>query len=286
MTEILNGLNVITGWIKDWAVLLAAIGALSMALLQTAKNLFPLRTRFQERKFRQWLNANARKSTVGEGPDAGDEKTNPNQPDVQNSNAEYTKAQPTLIESHGNDIGQIDPEQDLINLVASGNAKAFYDLPIEQLCDQIKSVASVILDYPELHRDLLWCLASQAEPSDVELVLSPPPPELFSKRADQSSEEEKLAVRKYSAAKTRLAVQVRCSVDAIQTSIGFSWKRWLQWASVILSAILGGVAPLLGVVPKHDFFKSVGYIIFVGLISGFLAPFSRDLVAAAEKWRS
>jgi hypothetical protein len=249
--EILNGLSAITGWVQTWAVPLAAIGTVSMAFLQTAKNVFPLRNWFQRFYFHRWLRASAKKASKCKGLCAGAEKA----------------------------------EKDLIALATSGDANAFYDLPIEQLCGQIKEAVPVILDYPQLHVDLLRCLSSEANCSDMYLIFEPPAPAIFLKRGDQTTEDEKRAIREYAAAKTRLGTQVRCSVDAIQTSIGFRWKYCLQVASVILSSLLGIVALHMGAGPDHAY-PTISSTIMIGVLSGFLAPVARDLVAAIEKWRN
>jgi hypothetical protein len=249
--EILKGVGAIADWVKAWAVPLAAIGTVSMALLQTAKNVFPLRSWFQRGRLRRWLLATVKDSSRSTGADVCASKA----------------------------------ETDLISLATSGDENAFYNLPIEDLCSQVRNAVPVILDYPTLHVDLFYCLASEASAADIRRLLEPPPPETFLKRGDQSSDDEKHAIREYAAAKTRLAAQVRCSIDAIQTSIGFRWKYFLQLASLVLSAIIGVIALRLGAGPDHAY-PTVGATIMIGLLSGFLAPVARDLVAAIEKWRS
>jgi hypothetical protein len=255
--EILTGLGTITVWIKTWAVPLAAIGTVSMALLQTAKNLFPLRSGFQRRRFRKWL--------------------------------ETASATPPGWTTH-EDLKSLKfdsktAETDLIALASAGDSESFYELPIEQMCTQIRGVSTVVLDYPAEHAALLHCLVSQANSADIEHVLVPPTVEVLSKRPDQQSDHEKKKVREYAAAKTRLAAQTRCTIDAIQTSIGSRWKRSLQLASFFLSAILGWVSLLLGV-NKPETIPSFPSVLLIGLLSGFLAPVARDLVAAVESWRS
>jgi hypothetical protein len=153
------------------------------------------------------------------------------------------------------------------------------------LCAQIRNAVPVILDYPDLHDDLFCCLASEASPADIRRLLEPPPPETFLKRGDQATEGDRRAIREYAAAKTRLAAQVHCSIDAIETSIAFRWKYSLQLASLFLSAFIGVIALRLGAGPDHAY-PTVGATIMIGLLSGFLAPVARDLVAAIENWRS
>jgi hypothetical protein len=241
--EIITGLNEITGWVKTWAIPLAAIGAVSMALLQIAKNVLPLRRSFQRRHLCKWLG-------------------NRNQ-----ANANAARA-----------------IEDLIILAAAGDDQSFYDSPIEQLCGQIKGAVPVILDYPKLHRDLLYCLASEADEKDIQRLLDPPAVEIFLKGAHQSTAEEKQAIAEFAAAKNRVGAQVRCSVDAIQSSISFRWKYWLQLASIATSAIIGIVALYSGTSPEHAP-PTIEAAVIIGILSGTLAPVARDLIAAVEKWR-
>ncbi len=251
------GLDAITRWVRTWGIPLAAIGTISMALLQTAKNTLPLRRWFQKYRLLRWLtNSASQRCPCNERPDP------------------------------------LKAENDLISLVTSGDRNAFYNLPIEDLCAQMKGVITVILDYPSLHQDLLYCFASGAKPEDIRKMLQPPSVETFLRHGEHSSHEEKHAIREYAAAKTRLSVQVACSIDAIRMSIGFRWKLWMQIISLVLSAVLGVVALYLGIIndpnnPQAPGFPTkLGTTLIIGLLSGFLAPVARDLVAAVEKWRN
>jgi hypothetical protein len=239
--QITKGLTTITNWVKVWAVPLAAIGTVSMALLQIAKNILPLRSAFQRKALREWLRTR--------GEDAAG-----------------------------------DAEKDLIELTTAGDAEAFYNSSIEDLCGQMKGAVPVILDYPDKHEKLLRCLASEASDKDTVLLLNPPAMDLFFKPAAHSTREEKEEVRLYAAAKLRVGVQVRCAIDAIQSHVGFRWKRRLQILSLLLSAALGLIA--LFVSADAGVYPSIGATLVVGLLAGFLAPVARDLVAAVEKWRS
>jgi hypothetical protein len=235
-----QGLSSITAWIRLWGVPLAGIGTISMALLQTAKNIFPLRQRFQELRIRAWLTARDSKSS---------------------KNA----------------------EKDLIALVMAGDRTAFYNSDIDQLCTQIKNSLTAALDYPTLHEALISCLASSASKTDIQRLFNPPHADVFLKPAHQSSPDEKEAIRQYATAKTRVGTEMRCAIDAIQSSIAFRWKRTLQIASLFLSAIIGVIALHISASPGLR--PTVGASIVIGLLAGFLAPVARDLVAAIENWR-
>jgi hypothetical protein len=239
-TDINQGLNAITAWIKLWGVPLAGIGTISMALLQTAKNVFPLRQRFQEQRIRAWLTARDAESAAN-------------------------------------------AEKDLIALVMAGDRTAFYNSDIDQLCTQIKSSLTAALDYPTLHEALIACLASSASKTDLEKLFDPPHADVFLKGAQQSTTEEKEAIRQYATAKTRVGAEMRCAIDAIESAIAFRWKRTLQIASLFLSAIVGVIA--LHISGSPGLRPTFGASIVIGLLAGFLAPVARDLVAAIENWR-
>jgi hypothetical protein len=240
-TELTDGLTTITAWVKTWGIPLAAIGTISMALLQTAKTVFPMRRRFQETRIRKWLDSRNCKSASG-------------------------------------------AETDLINLVAAGDKDAFYNSDIDAVCSEIKNSLTAVLDYPNLHRDLVDCLASTATEDDLDSLLKPPDADLFLKPAHQSTPEERNEIRRYAIAKTRVGAEMRCAVDAIQTSIAFQWKKRLQILSIVVSGVVGMIALNVGATPGIP--PSLGASIVIGILSGFLAPVARDLVAAVESWRS
>jgi hypothetical protein len=238
--QLVTGLNNITTWVKTWGIPLAAIGTISMALLETAKNVLPLRRRFQETRFCVFLKEKNCKT--------------------------FENA-----------------EQDLVDLVAAGDRFAFYNSEIEQMCNQIKNGLTAVLDYPTAHEELISCLAAKASEDDIYLLFHPPHPDTFLKAAQHSTPEEKEQIRKFAAAKTRVGVEMRCAVDAVQSSIGFRWKQRMRLIALVLSAILGVVALNIGANPGLR--PSLGATIVIGLLAGFLAPVAKDLVAAVESWR-
>jgi len=122
-----------------FATAMAAVGVLTMAILQTVKDVSPVRNIFQRRFLRGWLEAKARDSV------------------------ELAAGAPNPRQA----------ETDLIRLATAGDRQAFYDLPIEQMCGQINAATQVLFDYPEEHGDLLRCLAALAKPEDLKILLTP-----------------------------------------------------------------------------------------------------------------
>src|SRR5690242_6787041 len=277
--SVTEGLQLLTHWILVIVLPLAGIGALSMALLQTAKNLLPLRLWFQRHHVERWLAQRATQA-LAFARAAAPESASPNTP----------TATPTLAPAS---VAQA--KTDLVHLATAGDADALYSLPIEQLCGQVNAATQVILDYPSLHWNLLRCLASEAQPADLALINPPDPAAhaarkmLLRKPAVTLTDAEHNQVDDYVAARNRVSHQIQRAVDALQISVSFRWKFWMQLSSILLSAALGVATLLIG----NAYFdmhltpaRECALIILTAILSGFLAPVARDLVAALEQIRT
>jgi hypothetical protein len=230
-------------------IALTAIGAVTMAVLQTLKDMFPLRRIFQKIWLKGWLQKRALDAPdvpVGKKPD----------PEV--------------------------AENDLIRLATSKDVKAFYDLPIEQLCGQANAALQVALDYPGDHTDLIWCFGSLAEDKDLNALLHPPT--TLRKNRSQMTEGETQAVDAYAAARNRVAHYVQRSIDSVQIAAGFRWKFYLQLCSIILCFVFSLVGLFESAATK-DMPLKFPAAIAIGILAGFLAPVARDLVAALQQFR-
>jgi hypothetical protein len=305
-SDVTEGLKQITSAVMQLAIPLAAIGATSMAFIQATKNVTSVWSAFQRVKLRQWLGASLRGDHSYEWI-PGWAKTLPSRLRGGDHLRQKNKQRKDELEC----IRSI--EQDLILLATSGDANSFYALAIEDSCDQIRKVLSVVLDYPESHLALLLCLAGREGYPDVDkLVPKHLRTEEGGSHGSESNEDQEVpkaehvvgrhparnrkvpaenaALREMTEAKSRLVIKLRCSVDAIQTSIGFRWKFYMQAASMALSAVLGAAAVEIGAIAGHkpamDKLSFALVAVLTGVLAGFLAPVARDLVAAIEKLRS
>ena len=248
-TDIQQGLKAIATDIVPFLTAASAVGVLSMAFIQTLKDMFPLRTWFQRAAVAKWLAANA----------------TPSQRDPQVA------------------------EQDLVRLSTDGDAEAFYQLPIEQLCGQINAALQVVLDYPALHTDLLYSLAFGANPDDLSLLVeaSRPVRENITPAAELTDAQRTL-MSQVADARNRVGRQAQRSVDELQISVGSRWQYWLKFASIVLSVGLATLALFLvrqgttaALLPGQIFLGGI----LAGVLGGFLAPVSRDLIAALQQLR-
>src|SRR5258708_7279403 len=121
---------------------LSVIGGVTMALLQTIKDLLPVRQWFQKAALQKWM-------------EEGKDEAQARKPD-----------RPVSLEN---------AEADLLTLAVDGDASAFYDLQIEQFCGQFTAATKVVIEFPGSHFALLAITASKSSLADIDLLLPPPP---------------------------------------------------------------------------------------------------------------
>jgi hypothetical protein len=258
---------------------IAAVGVLSMAVIQTAKDMFPLRNWFQQFALDAWLRDKAHQSKT--------QWTSWLEKSGQTWFAdELTRKTDFVRDAHDVEFAKApDParaESDLIKLATDGDSKALYDLPIEQLCGQLNAAAQVVLDQPRDHLDLMRCVASVADPSDIARVMFPPREAKGPRPTDPGEAQSRYD--SFIDARTRVTHQIQRAIDALQVSVGFRWKFYLQLASIVLSGVIAGLAVwIFGKIPGLG--QRLLATLVVGVLGGFLAPVARDVVAALQQLR-
>ena len=238
--------------LPDSGALLAAIvivGLLTQAVIQTFKDLFPLRFKLQ----RKWLEAWLAGRKFGD-LDLDEDSAVPKDPESK-------------------------VEQDMLELATSGDAEAFYSLPIEQLCGQLNAALRAALENPVEHRILIAKFAEGAKRRDLRRFFKPPK----SLRVNpETSPEERVAIESFADARNRVAHHVERTIDGLQISVGSKWKRWLQISSYGLSIALA----LFGVgmywhAPSPLY--ALRDALVVGFLAGYLAPIVRDILARVQQ---
>jgi hypothetical protein len=164
-------------------------------------------------------------------------------------------------------------EAELVRLATGGDRDAFYDLEPAQLCGQVNSAAQQVIAFPKRHSNLLRFLAPEADPNDVELLTSATnttpgnamtdPQELFD-------------------ARNRVTHQLQRSVDALQISMSFRWKFFIQ---IIINFVCFILAFGVVLAVKTSSWFSVAEAIAVGLLAGFVSPLLSDLASFINQLR-
>ncbi|MBW7933251.1 MAG: hypothetical protein H3C62_06460 [Gemmatimonadaceae bacterium] len=232
---------------------LSVIGVATMAIIQTAKDVTPLRRRFQESALRRWLQ---------EGADE--------------ANATLGDAFPALqIQRVDAEVAQVQ----LVRLSVDGDEQALFSLSIEQMCGQMNSAVQVALDYPGRFPHLLLVAASNADPSDVRQLAFAERPAF----AEASSAENAGRVI-IADARNRVVHQLQRAIDGFQIRTSYEWKWRLQMSSFGVSVVLAWIA--MWSWDGASGLTKLLVIVCTALAAGFLAPVARDLTAALQKMRA
>jgi hypothetical protein len=251
MTEILknisDGIAGLSGTALTFAGALAIAGTLAMAILQVIKELTPVRRGYQRRWLDRWFETRAEKFTV-EAVNAG-----PNVILRDRLPVDAAKAQLTLVE-----------------LATGGEINAFYDLTIEQVVAQMNAAAQIALEYPHTYFPLLVVLSQGAEVEDVARVVT---------RAEMGIREPDPAALD---ARNRVGHRIQRNLDGIQIALGSRWRLWMQLTSICLTVAFVEVAIIANV--KYDLLTLLVGVV-LGIVGGYLAPVTRDVVAALQSLR-
>lgn len=250
-----NSLNAFRDSATSCVVALSAVGVTAMALIQTLKDQTPVRALYQRQRVRRW---------IAEGL-----------ADFQNGQA--TLPDEVRISMEGLDAATA--ESDLLRLATDGDVKAFYALEIEKLCGQLNAAAQAIVQFPNQHLSALAVLASEASPDDLATFKAGMVGSLGTPPTPQQAA--------YVAARAQVTQQIQRAIDALQISVGADWQTHLQQASLVLTVAIFEVL----LYKSHTLSGELGALtwvwgVFLGILSGFLAPISRDVVAAIQNLRA
>lgn len=254
MRDIANAIQNFFGESQDLGAYLAAMGAIgvvAMALIQAAKDVFPLRRWYQRTRLRKWMADGAREAEV--------------------------RFAATLQDSTGVAVNARRAWKDLIALSVDGDENALLDLPVEQLCGQMSAAFQMVLDYPKQYRELLLIAGSFASSADMNEILN-------TDRASVARGEGPATVEqiRWADARNRMTHQLQRAVDGFQIATGYRWTYWMKIASFVVSALLAMIAVQT---KGNGVIAHTGVILFTAVLAGFLAPIARDLVATIQKLR-
>ena len=278
---------------------LGALGTLTMAVIQTIKDLVPVLRWFQEIKTRHWLSVRAAESAkVHANREVSPREIVKQRLVPQSSFARvapelYLDLNPPFNETDKNNA--LEAEADLLRLATAGNRIAFYDLPIEQLCGQMNTASQAVLDYPERHVPLLKCLASLAEPDDIAAFAAQAPRlrqeqlRRTSPRTEPEEQELRRLQQLFADLRGPIANQIHRNIDAFQIDVGDRWKWYLRVASFLVSFGITAAALYAGFgaqwIDSSSTLNEWEAIVLIGLLGGFLAPVVSDIQAIVRQLR-
>lgn len=291
-----NAIGSIADFIQKYAVTLAALGALTMALIEAYKKLFSVLGKFQSKALRQWLQQDA--IDESKAPALG--KTRQNQHYVVPASA-FARVQ---AGEQQQPYAWQDAYRELLHLTTGLNidakgeegvlgtsysrrvSSALFELDLARMMGQIQEAADAALNNPELYPNWFAFLTRGCSPEDrLEWLKA-----IGRHSGSNSTESESVDTKRLADVYGRIRLLMRRQLDSFQTVTSFRWREANQKWAIILGAILMGVVQIMVLVSQGwafsinlSAFGHVVQVVLVSVLGGVLAPVAKDLVDALAK---
>ncbi len=277
-----------TDFLLGYVGALAAVGALSMALIEAGKKLLDSRTRFHALRWTQWLQRSPFDPSLIGSSDA-------------KSGAGQSVQTPSLVLAYG-ELLQLCTGVSLAvaidaadRLLAGGGhltrrhaflrpelpAHALFALDLERMMGSIQEAADVALASPRQNTSLYFLMTSGADPTDIGGWYRDGPDSMIA-IADPDVQDRR-AIKDAADRFGRLRQVVKRKLDGFQLYVGDRWATWNQ----TVANLVGIVAMFLVLIwvrytSQND---APGYltIVVLSLFGGILSPIAKDLVSALKR---
>lgn len=279
-TDVGAAVNQLTDFLLKYLTPLIAIGAFSMAFVELWKKLLDKRTKFQARRWVDWMvrNAAAADRSVDR---AGEALTQLLQLTTGAPVEEAAGAARDLIRQGGLPRGFIPRRKP---------AHSVFALELARMMGSIQEAADTVLANPEQYESLYRVLTVGANRNDVETWLLDGPSALLD-GANMSEAKQKEAVKRQAELFARLRQTVKGKLDGFQLYTSDSWANWNQLAAnvtgivVMASSLMFSRWSTLGAelswaAVRSSFTLSM---IPISLVGGILSPVAKDLVNALQR---
>ncbi len=280
--------------VLDYAILLAAVGAVAMALVEAFKKLVDVRAKFHARRWTRFMKLNG--YAARQPPDKEDAfvqllqlSCGVDQQEACEAVLELTGRagpQPRLGMRGPSDLdkrlenAKLGHDKRLWIPTLLGQPKAAYSLfaqSTDQLVGTLGDAADVALASPTSYGSLFDFLVRGAEQDDIDTWKNPKASAPAAPgESDKAKKKRAVAARKAAGALSRLRLVARRKLAAFQLFTAQSWASWNQvWANA-LGVVITGV-----VLFKLE--RSVVEMAIGALFGGVLSPVAKDLVSALSR---
>lgn len=284
-SSVTAAVSTFAGFLLQYFIALAAVGTLTMALIEAIKKLLDLKARYQMNATLDWFAAWS----------AGETGLRPSDPAVRATPNELAReAYAQLIhlttgtplpagEDGHRDFGAFGLHREL-----GGNwsglprdaGLALFALELPRMMGHFQDAASAALRDPVKYDALYRFVSSGASPEDAKdwARLADSPAEIAG--AGESGRRANLYARIHGA--------VKCKLDAFQLFTDYRWANLNQLAANVAGAVMLFCAILFSyasssIAPGGP---DIALILLASIIGGALAPVAKDLVGALQRVRS
>jgi hypothetical protein len=268
-----QGMLDISSFILPYAVALAALGVLTVALLEAWKKVFATLPRFHRKAVCRWL--------VNEAPPP----SGVTQLRSTLAAGHYGLAARTMAAGYDPRLAYaqllhlttgVPLQAGGVDLDTKGGAMArnvifaLFELEIAKMMAQIQEAADAALNNPERYGDWFAFVTRGCNASDLADWKT-----VLAGGADPATRD------KGAAAYGRIRLLVRRQLDGFQTVTAYRWREWNQWWAWLVGALLMMAAQLMQM-PGDNWL----IMVITSLAGGILAPVAKDLVDALGKIKS
>jgi hypothetical protein len=278
--------NRFTDFLLGYVAALAAVGALSMALIEAGKKLLDSRTRFHALRWTQWL----RRSPFETATINSSRKNDVNAPPSLSLKSAYGQL---LHLCTG--VPRDTADDAAARLLADGGrlpinhaflrpdrpAHSLFALDLARMMGSIQEAADVALASPRQTASLYLLMTSGADPSDIKGWYEDGPDTMIA--IVDPTPQQRQAIKDQADRFARLRQIVKRKLDGFQL---YASDRWAAWNQTV--ANLAGIIALFlilvwikGTSPAAS--PSYPTIVVLSLFGGILSPLAKDLVSALKR---
>lgn len=272
--EIHSALVQISEFIMPYASTLAALGVLTVALLEAWKKVFSTLPRFHRKALCRWLDyekpppgsSTQLQSTLAAGQYGLFNREKPDGYDARKAYAQLLHLTTGLpLQADGINLDQKGSN------MARNITFALFELEVAKMMAQVQEAADAALNNPQRYEHWFAFVTRGCNPEDIADWRR-----VLAGNADQPTRE------KGAAAYGRIRLLVRRQLDGFQTITAYRWREWNQWWAWLVGGILMMAAQLIQA-PEGKRLDNFVLMLIVSLAGGILAPVAKDLVDALAK---
>lgn len=294
--QVLGSITEISNFLMGYAVTLAALGALTVAILEAWKKLRDTQAKFHRSSVLRWFQNDATGKQQHYFTQLAVRLPNRTLPDY-NSNRAFGQLLQLTTGVGGNGSYatlryESSAAQDRVGAFHRNMEYALFELEGDRMMGQVQDAADIALNNPKRYPDLFQFLTRSAAPDDVDHWLAEV--DLLSRSTEANDQQRKEIADRY----TRLKHTVRRHLDSFQIVTALRWREWNQLAAMVVGGVLMMLAQLTALAYQTDGswktwnefaqpFTAMPLLwlklVLVSAFGGMLAPVAKDLVDALRK---